>query len=188
MEHIVINGSVHTGCKQYQRVCTQICMQMGLRVLCEWGLRHHCRVSFVWPLRSLRRHSQKTRSKLCYEGPSGSCTFLQGFFCPKSPLVSFPEIFVGAKHSAQNSQFKDTHDVHPEGRKCSPKRLTMRAKNSDLHVSMSNCRSQIRKDVCQVMYPVWDPGTFFHTEVIHQKGNVASNCTVLCTTLSYYLL
>ena len=38
MEHIVVNGSVHTGCKQCQRVCTQICVQMCLRVLCERGL------------------------------------------------------------------------------------------------------------------------------------------------------
>ncbi len=30
----MVNGSVHTGCKQHQRVCTQIC----LRVLCEQGL------------------------------------------------------------------------------------------------------------------------------------------------------
>ncbi len=37
-EHIMVNGSVHTGCKQHQRVCTQICMQMSLRVLCELGL------------------------------------------------------------------------------------------------------------------------------------------------------
>ena len=29
--------SVHTGCKQHQRVCTQICMQICSRVLCEWG-------------------------------------------------------------------------------------------------------------------------------------------------------
>ena len=35
MGHTVVNGSVHTGCKQHQRVCTQIC----LRVLCERGLR-----------------------------------------------------------------------------------------------------------------------------------------------------
>ena len=34
MGHTVVNASVHTGCKQYQRVCTQIC----LRVLCEQGL------------------------------------------------------------------------------------------------------------------------------------------------------
>ncbi len=31
IEHIVVNGSVHTACKQHQRVC----MQMYLRVLCE---------------------------------------------------------------------------------------------------------------------------------------------------------
>ncbi len=37
-EHIMVIGSVHTGCKQYQRVCTQICMQMCKRVLCERGL------------------------------------------------------------------------------------------------------------------------------------------------------
>ncbi len=32
MEHTAVNGSVHTGCKQHQRVCAQ-----NLRVLCEWG-------------------------------------------------------------------------------------------------------------------------------------------------------
>ncbi len=35
IEHIVVNGSV----KQHQRVCTQICMQMCLYVLCERALR-----------------------------------------------------------------------------------------------------------------------------------------------------
>ncbi len=34
MEHTAVNESVHTGCKQHQSICTQIC----LRVLCEWGL------------------------------------------------------------------------------------------------------------------------------------------------------
>ena len=38
MEHIVVNRSVHTAGKQHQRVCTQICMQMCLRVLCERAL------------------------------------------------------------------------------------------------------------------------------------------------------
>ncbi len=38
LEHIIINGSVHTGCKQHQKVCTQIGMQICLRVLCERGL------------------------------------------------------------------------------------------------------------------------------------------------------
>ncbi len=38
MEHTAVNGSVHTGCKQHQRVYTQICAQICLRVLCEWGL------------------------------------------------------------------------------------------------------------------------------------------------------
>ena len=35
MEHTTVNRSVHTACKQNQRVCTQICMQMSFRVLCE---------------------------------------------------------------------------------------------------------------------------------------------------------
>ncbi len=35
LEHIMINGIVHTGCKQHQKLCTQIC----LRVLCERGLK-----------------------------------------------------------------------------------------------------------------------------------------------------
>ena len=33
IRHILVNGSVHTGCKQHQKVCIQIC----LRVLCERG-------------------------------------------------------------------------------------------------------------------------------------------------------
>ena len=37
MEHTALNGSVHTGCKHHQRVCTQICAQIRLRVLCESG-------------------------------------------------------------------------------------------------------------------------------------------------------
>ncbi len=39
MEHTAVNGSVHTSCKQHQRVCTQICVQICLRVLCEWGIK-----------------------------------------------------------------------------------------------------------------------------------------------------
>ncbi len=39
MGHTTVNGSVHTGCKQHQRVCTQICAQICFRVLCEWGRR-----------------------------------------------------------------------------------------------------------------------------------------------------
>ena len=39
MEHTAVNGRVHTGCKQHQRVCTQICAQICFRVLCEWGRR-----------------------------------------------------------------------------------------------------------------------------------------------------
>ncbi len=42
MEHTAVNGSVHTSCKQHQRVCTQIC----LYVLCERGLRQHGLVEY----------------------------------------------------------------------------------------------------------------------------------------------
>ena len=38
MEHTAVNGSVHTGCKQHKRVCTQISAQIHLSILCEWGL------------------------------------------------------------------------------------------------------------------------------------------------------
>ena len=38
--HIVVNESIHTACKQHQRVCTQICVEMCLRVLCERALTH----------------------------------------------------------------------------------------------------------------------------------------------------
>ncbi len=43
----VVNRSVHTGCKQHQRVCRQICMQICLRVLCEQDLRM-CFESFAF--------------------------------------------------------------------------------------------------------------------------------------------
>ena len=49
LEHIMVNGSVHIGCKQHQRVCTQICMQMCLRVLCEQGLTDNQRGTLLWP-------------------------------------------------------------------------------------------------------------------------------------------
>ncbi len=39
MEHTAENRSIHTGCKQHQRVCMQICAQIYLRVLCVRGLR-----------------------------------------------------------------------------------------------------------------------------------------------------
>ncbi len=39
MEHTTANGSVHTGCKKHQRVCTQSYTQICSRVLCERGLR-----------------------------------------------------------------------------------------------------------------------------------------------------
>ncbi len=39
MEHIVVNGSVHTACKQHQRVCKQICVQICFCILCERDLR-----------------------------------------------------------------------------------------------------------------------------------------------------
>ena len=43
MEHTAVNESVHTACKQHQRVCRQMSMQMCLRVLRERGLRSsHC--------------------------------------------------------------------------------------------------------------------------------------------------
>ncbi len=35
MKHTVVNGSVHTTCKQHQRVCTQIWTLICLRILCE---------------------------------------------------------------------------------------------------------------------------------------------------------
>ena len=36
IEHIVVNGSVHTGCTQHQRVYSQMC----LRLLCELAQRY----------------------------------------------------------------------------------------------------------------------------------------------------
>ena len=41
MEHIVVNGSVHTACKQHQRMSTKTCAEICFRVLCERGLRQH---------------------------------------------------------------------------------------------------------------------------------------------------
>ncbi len=43
MEHIVVNGSVHTACKQHERVCMQMC----LRVLCEWALNMQGRIQVL---------------------------------------------------------------------------------------------------------------------------------------------
>ncbi len=39
LKHITVNGSVQTAYNQHQRVCTQICKQICLCVLCERGLR-----------------------------------------------------------------------------------------------------------------------------------------------------
>ncbi len=53
MEHTAVNGSVHTAHKQHQRICMQICAQMGFRVLCELGLRFSTKISesrFLWSL------------------------------------------------------------------------------------------------------------------------------------------
>ncbi len=38
MEHIAVNRSVHTACKQQHRIAMQICTQMCFCVLCELGL------------------------------------------------------------------------------------------------------------------------------------------------------
>ncbi len=61
IEHTVVNRSVHTGCTQHQRVCTQIGVQVCLCLLCERGLnvqiffgatktiwRLFCRVIHLW--------------------------------------------------------------------------------------------------------------------------------------------
>ncbi len=44
MKHIVVNGSVHTACKQHKRVCMQMC----LRVLCERALRSVSCAETIW--------------------------------------------------------------------------------------------------------------------------------------------
>ncbi len=44
MKHTAVNGSVHTGCKQYQKGFAQICAQICLRLLCEWVLRQNKRL------------------------------------------------------------------------------------------------------------------------------------------------
>ncbi len=49
MEHTAVNGSVPTGCKQHQSVWMQICGQICLCVLCEWGPR-----SRIWDTEALR--------------------------------------------------------------------------------------------------------------------------------------
>ena len=36
---VVVNGSVHTACKQHQRKNVPICMRVASRVLCELGLK-----------------------------------------------------------------------------------------------------------------------------------------------------
>ncbi len=52
MEYIVVNGSVHTACKQHQR-----CVQMCLRVLCERGLRGGGSWNWNWVRTSWRTPS-----------------------------------------------------------------------------------------------------------------------------------
>ncbi len=79
-EHIVVNESVHTACKQHQRVCMQICLQMCSRTLCEWGpnLRVHGKTS---------KH-QSIDSKL---GPNFQTSESLTNFAPRFlPTVSHP--------------------------------------------------------------------------------------------------
>ncbi len=40
MGPVVINGSIHTACKQHQRKNVPICMRVASRVLCELGLSY----------------------------------------------------------------------------------------------------------------------------------------------------
>ncbi len=39
MGSVVVNGSVHTACKQHQRKDLLICVRVAWPVLCEFGLR-----------------------------------------------------------------------------------------------------------------------------------------------------
>ncbi len=59
MEHTAVNGSVHTGCKQHQSVCMQICAQICFGILCEWGpsapFRHRSEFHTKCVLRSFQR-------------------------------------------------------------------------------------------------------------------------------------
>ncbi len=55
MEHTIVNGSVHTGCMQHQRVCTQICVQICLSVLCERGLKIHHGEQLNWNMQGLKK-------------------------------------------------------------------------------------------------------------------------------------
>ncbi len=70
MKHIVVNGSIHTACKQHQMICMQICTQMYLPVLCERAL-----VSLLTKLPQNKHHSDnfqiKTRIHTKCGGPVG---------------------------------------------------------------------------------------------------------------------
>ncbi len=66
MEHTVVNGSVHAGCTQHQRVCNQICVQICLR---ERGLMSSCcePVFAVWLRRNhirLHENNQTEQSQV----------------------------------------------------------------------------------------------------------------------------
>ena len=91
MGHTVVNGSVHTGCKQHQRVCTQICTQICLRVLCEWGLRYprwgHTFTDMDWPQsldadgrycfpQQRRQEQRKCSLQACCRVPTSSLTII----------------------------------------------------------------------------------------------------------------
>ena len=71
MEHLVVNGSVHTACKQHQRVCMQSCAQMCLCVLCE---RPYDCGQFVSPFTDINECDQ---SGLCL---NGRCVNTEGSF------------------------------------------------------------------------------------------------------------
>ena len=42
MGPVAVNWSVHTACKQHQRICVPLCMCVASRVLCELGLNILC--------------------------------------------------------------------------------------------------------------------------------------------------
>ncbi len=77
MGHTAVNGSVHTGCKQHQRLCAQICMQICLRALCERGLR--VRLSI---LNSRARLAKTLISAIVVVRPDQVYRLIPGLICP----------------------------------------------------------------------------------------------------------
>ncbi len=101
MGHTVVNGSVHTGCKQHQRVCIQICMQICLRVLCEQGLNM---------LNLVARQKEKTWRYKPRQWNTGSHCWAFFFFVFFFFLIFFCQKFHGERRSWSSEE--ETQGLH----------------------------------------------------------------------------